>query len=69
MNYILTKENKEDLDHLESMLDLELVNISSLCNDEKSDIEYGFQLGQTFSHLSKLKVKLMIMLSELKTKT
>lgn len=50
-DYYISKEQLETITHYKRMFEVEAENIYDLCASEKSDIEYGFSLGQTYSHL------------------
>jgi len=47
----ITKEQFKDLEHLAEMFNHNAEEIRNLCSTEKSDINYGFELGQMYKHL------------------
>jgi hypothetical protein len=50
-NYLITQEQIEKIEHYKRMFELNADLIKDLCNDEKDDIVYGFELGKIHSHL------------------
>jgi hypothetical protein len=49
--YYLTQEQFDLLEHYKRMFELNAETIRDLCSSEKTDIVYGFELGQTYNHL------------------
>lgn len=49
--YVVTHEQLRDLEHFQNMFDNISMEIKELCKAEKSDIEYGFQLGGMYYNL------------------
>lgn len=58
-DYYITKEQLESIIHYKRMFELEAENIQKLCDSEKDDIVYGFELGLTHTHLKECFVKMM----------
>lgn len=52
--YKMTEKQIEDFEHIQSMVNDNAENLRFLCNQERSDIEYGFEIGNIYSHLKKL---------------
>lgn len=49
--YKLTGSDLEELEHYKRQFDIVSDNLKELCNEEKSDITYGFELGYLHKHL------------------
>lgn len=49
--YFITLEQFEQIRHYKRMFELNADLIKQLCENEKDDIVYGFELGQMHSHL------------------
>lgn len=48
MEYGITYEQLQDLEHYKRMFEHNAETIKELCNSEKDDIIYGFELGQLY---------------------
>jgi hypothetical protein len=64
--YTITQEQFEQLDYIQSMLRQHSDNIRELCSTEKDDVVYGFQLGQTYTYLTKHFIEMMELMSEIR---
>jgi len=49
--YYVTQEQLADIEHYRRMFDYTADQILDLCNGEKDDVVYGFELGRVYSHL------------------
>lgn len=49
--YLVTQEQIEKIEHYKRMIEVNAELIKDLCNVEKDDIVYGFELGKLYSHL------------------
>lgn len=49
--YLITKTQFEIIQHYKRMFEVNADLVKDLCNGEKDDIVYGFELGQMYSHL------------------
>ncbi len=49
--YRITEDQLETINHYKKMFDINSDRIQELCNSEKDDIVYGFELGMIYSHL------------------
>lgn len=56
--YKITEQQIEDFQHIQTMVNDNAENLRSLCNQERSDIEYGFELGNMYSHFKKLYIEM-----------
>lgn len=50
-DYYITQEQLETIEHYKRMFKLNVEKIQGLCDSEKDDIVYGFELGNICSHL------------------
>lgn len=57
--YIINEEQLEEIEHYKRMFELNADKINNLCNSEKDDIVYGFELGQMHSHLRDCFIRMM----------
>jgi len=57
--YIVTEEQIKDIEHYKRMFELNAERIQKLCVQERSDIEYGFELGQIHTHLRECFIEMM----------
>ena len=55
--YKITEKQIEVFQHIQSMVNENAENLRVLCNQERSDIEYGFELGNMYSHFKQLYVE------------
>ena len=51
MEYLITADQLEVIEHHRRMFELEAERIEGLCSSEKDDVVYGFELGKMHSHL------------------
>lgn len=49
--FIITEDQFESIEHFKSMFEVNADTILEMCNSEKPDIVYGFELGKIHSHL------------------
>ena len=49
--YLVTQDQIEKIEHYRRMFDVNAELVKDLCNVEKDDIVYGFELGKMYSHL------------------
>ena len=49
--YYITQEQLETIEHYKRMFELNAETIQQICDSEKADIVYGFELGKIHSHL------------------
>lgn len=56
--YKITKKQIEHFEHFISMINYNAENLRTVCNQERSDIEYGFELGNMHSHFKQLYVEM-----------
>ena len=49
--YLITQEQIEQIDHFKRMFQFNADLVRDLCESEKDDIVYGFELGKMHSHL------------------
>ena len=64
--YIITQEQFEQIGHYKRMFELNAQCISDLCNCEKDDIVYGFELGKMHTHLKDCYIEMMELENEIK---
>jgi hypothetical protein len=65
-NYYITQEQLELIEHYKRMFELNAETIQELCNSEKDDIVYGFELGKIHSHLRDCFVDMMNLEDEIR---
>jgi len=51
VRYYITEEQLEAIAHYKRMFEANADELKGLCKSEQSDIVYGFELGQMYSHL------------------
>jgi hypothetical protein len=66
VNYYITQEQLELIEHYKRMFELNAETIQELCNSEKDDIVYGFELGKIHSHLRDCFVDMMNLEDEIR---
>lgn len=49
--YYITKDQYDSLVHLKRMFEYQAERVHALCQTERGDIEYGFELGQIYAAL------------------
>jgi len=64
--YTITQEQFEHLEHFQQMFRHHSDSIRELCSTEKDDVVYGFQLGQTYTYLTKHFIEMMELMSEIR---
>ena len=64
--YLITQEQLEIIEHHKRMFSYNADLLRDLCNEEKDDIVYGFELGMMHSHLRDCFVKMMELESEIR---
>lgn len=60
--YLITEDQ---LDQYKKIFDVSAERIKDLCDDEKADIVYGFELGQIYSMLKQCFVELVTIESQI----
>lgn len=65
-NYYITQEQLETIEHYKRMFELNAETIQQLCNSEKDDVVYGFELGKMYSHLRDCFVNMMELEDEIR---
>ena len=63
---IITQEQLELIEHYKRMFELNAEQVRDLCNSEKDDIVYGFELGKIHSHLRDCFTEMMELESEIR---
>ena len=63
--YFITKDQLEIISHYKRMFELNADSVKILCDGEKDDIVYGFELGKIHSHLRDCFFKMMELESEI----
>ena len=64
--YIITQEQIDTIEHFKQMFAHNADRIKDLCDSEKDDIVYGFELGQIHSHLRECFRDMMLLEDEIK---
>jgi len=64
--YTITQEQLEQLEHFQQMFRHHADVIKDLCSSEKDDVVYGFQLGETYTYLSKHFIEMMELTDEIR---
>jgi hypothetical protein len=49
--HTITKEQLESIEHYKRMFELNAEKVEKLCNSERDDIVYGFELGKIYMYL------------------
>lgn len=65
-NYYITQEQLETIEHYKRMFELNAATIQQLCNSEKDDVVYGFELGKVHSHLRDCFINMMELEDEIR---
>lgn len=65
--YLITQEQLESIEHFQRMFEMTANLIQDLCNNEKDDIVYGFELGRMHSHLKECFMGMMKLESEIRS--
>jgi hypothetical protein len=63
--YLITQEQLEQIEHYKRMFELNADLVRDLCNSEKDDVVYGFELGKMHSHLRDCFMEMMQLESEI----
>lgn len=66
IKYYITEEQLDTIEHHKRMFELDAENIRQLCNSEKDDVVYGFELGKMHSHLRECFISMMELEDEIK---
>ncbi len=64
--YLITQKQLEQIEHYQRMFELNADLVRDLCNSEKDDIVYGFELGKMHSHLRDCFMGMMELESEIR---
>lgn len=64
--YLITQEQLELIEHYKKMFGLNAETVHQLCNSEKDDIAYGFELGKMHSHLQDCFMEMMELEDEIR---
>ena len=64
--YLITQEQLEQIEHYKRMFELNADLVKDLCNSEKDDVVYGFELGKMHSHLRHCFIDMMELESEIR---
>lgn len=64
--YLITQEQIELIEHFKRMFQVDADMVQDLCNSEKDDIVYGFELGKLHSHLRDCFIEMMELESEIR---
>jgi hypothetical protein len=65
-NYYITQDQLENIEHYKRMFELNAETIQQLCNSEKDDVVYGFELGKMHSHLRDCFINMMELEDEIR---
>lgn len=65
--YKVTQQQLEQIEHYQRMFELEASNIEGLCLEERPDVNIGFVLGKTHSHLRDCFAGMMELESEIRS--
>lgn len=64
--YLITQEQLEIIEHYKRMFESSAETVRELCNSEKDDIVYGFELGKMHSHLRDCFINMMELETEIR---
>ena len=64
--YLITQEQLEAIEHYKRMFESNAERVECLCNGEKDDIVYGFELGKIHSHLRDCFIEMMELEGEIR---
>ena len=67
-NYI-TKEQVRELEHYKEMFNSTSEQIEKLCSEEKSDVEYGFEMGRIYANMRSQYLHMYSLMSTIKNQT
>ncbi len=65
--YHITEKQLETLEHYKRMFALHAETIYKLCDSEKDDVVYGFELGRLYNHLRDCFVNMMRLEDEIRS--
>ena len=65
-DYYITQEQLETIEHYKRMFEVNAETIQNLCDSEKDDIVYGFELGKMHSHLRDCFIEMMELEDEIR---
>lgn len=65
--YLITQKQLEQIEHYKRMFELNADLVRDLCNSEKDDVVYGFELGKMYSHLRDCFTEMMELESEIRS--
>lgn len=57
--YNISQKQLDDINYFQRMFQLNAETIQELCNSEKDDVVYGFELGRMHSHLKKCYMEML----------
>ena len=64
--YLITEEQLESLEHYKRMFEFNADELKNLCDSEKDEIVYGFELGRMHSHLRQCFIDMMELEDEIR---
>lgn len=67
--YKITEKQLGDFEHIQSLVNDNAETLRTLCKQERSDIEYGFELGNMYSHFKKLYIEMDNLISDIYQQT
>ena len=67
-NYI-TKEQVRELEHYKEMFNSASEQIKEMCSEERSDVEYGFEMGKMYANLRGQYLSMYSLMSTIKNQT
>jgi hypothetical protein len=67
--YYITNRQLRDLNHYQEMFDKVSQEIKELCSNEKSDMEYGFELGKMYHTLCDQHLYMLSLITDIQYQT
>lgn len=67
--YLITQKQLEQIEHYKRMFELNADLVMQLCNSQKDDIVYGFELGKMYSHLRHCYIEMCELETEIRNQT
>jgi hypothetical protein len=64
--YLISQEQLEQIEHYKRMFELNADLVRDLCNSEKDDVVYGFELGKMHTHLRNCFIEMMDLENEIR---
>ena len=64
--YIITQDQLESIEHFKRMFEYQAETVKDLCNEERDDVVYGFELGKMYSSLRQFFIEMMELESDIK---